>query len=87
MQQKKDDILKKYTNHRIYYPADMRPSKKLLPEDTFKDFSELPSNRRITITPHGLIIAAFRFDELVKLQGTLLPIELLPFSKNGNLAE
>ena len=83
----KDDILKRYTNPRMHYPAHLRPPKKLLPIDVFKDFSDLPSNKRIVITGQGLIILSFRYDEMAKPEGTMLPIELQPFAKGGNLIE
>lgn len=79
--------MKKYTNPRIYYPSNLRPPKKPLSWDSFKEFSELPYNKRIVITPQGLILMSFRYDEIAKPQGTFLPIELQPFSKNGNMAE
>jgi len=59
---KKDDILKKYTNPRMYYPPNLRPPKKLLPVDVFKDFDDLPSNNKFNITPQGLIILTLRYD-------------------------
>lgn len=58
----KDEILKRYTNPRMYYPAHLRPPKKLLPVDFFKDFSDLPSNKKITITSNGLIYMNLRYD-------------------------
>lgn len=84
---KKDEILKKYTNHRMYYPPHLRPPKKVLPIDVFREFADLPSNRRITITTEGLIQVNFRYDELAQPEGTMLPIELQPFAKNGNFEE
>ena len=70
----KDEILKRYINQRMHYPAHLRPPKKLLPIDVFKDFSDLPYNRRINITAQGLIILSFRYDEMAKPEGTMLPI-------------
>ena len=59
----------------------------MLPPDVFKDFQDLPSNRKFDITNNGLIQLTFRYDELAKPEGTMLPIEMQPFSKNGNLVE
>lgn len=81
----KDDILKRYTNPRMYYPPNLRPPKKLLPLDVFKDFQDLPYNKKINLTNQGLIVVSLRFDEIGKTEGTHLPIELQPFSKNGNI--
>jgi transcription antitermination factor NusG len=84
---RKDEILRRYTNPRMYYPPHLRPPKKMLSIDVFKDFSDLPSNRKFEITGTGLIQLNFRYDELGKPEGTMLPIEMQPFSKNGNLVE
>ena len=83
----KDEILKRYINPRMHYPSHLRPPKKLLPVDVFKDFADLPYNRRINITTQGLIILSFRYDEMAKPEGTMLPIEMQPFAKGGNLIE
>lgn len=85
--ERKDEILRKYTNPRMYYPPHLRPPKKLLSVDALKDFSDLKSNRKFDITGTGLIQFTFRYDELAKPEGTMLPIELQPFSKTGNLIE
>ena len=58
----KDEILKRYTNPRMYYPSHLRPPKKLLPVDVFKDFSDLPSNKKFNMTTNGLIILTLRYD-------------------------
>ena len=71
----------------MYYPSNLRPPKKSLPLDVFKEFADLPSNKKLTITPSGLIILNFRYDEMAKPQGTMLPIELQYFTKTGNVAE
>ena len=55
--------------------------------DVFKQFSDLPSNKKFTFGASGLIIFQFRYDEIAKPQGTMLPIELQPFSKNGNIID
>ena len=54
--------MKRYTNHRMFYPSNLRPPKKPLPLDVFKEFSDLPSNRKINITASGLLQLTFRFD-------------------------
>lgn len=58
----RDEILRRYTNPRMYYPTNLRPPKKMLPLDVFKDFSDLPSNRKFDITSNGLIQLTFRYD-------------------------
>lgn len=58
----KDEILRRYTNPRMCYPPNLRPPKKMLPIDVFKDFSDLPSNRKFDITSSGLIQLTFRYD-------------------------
>lgn len=59
---KKDEILKKYTNHRMYYPPHLRPPKKLLPLDVFKELSDVPSIKKIIISTNGLIQVNLRYD-------------------------
>lgn len=59
---RKDEILRRYTNPRMYYPPHLRPPKKMLSIDVFKDFSDLPSNRKFDITGNGLIQLTFRYD-------------------------
>ena len=71
----------------MYYPANLRPPKKTLPLDVFREFHDLPSNKRLTLTPTGLIQMSFRYDEIGKPEGTMLPVELQYFSKNGNIAD
>jgi len=71
----------------MYYPSNLRPPKKPLSLDVFKEFADLPSNKRFNITPSGLIIMNFRYDEIAKPQGTMLPIELQFFTKTGNVTE
>lgn len=46
----------------MYYPPHLRPPKKIINTDIFKEFSDLPSNKKFTITPAGLIIFTFRYD-------------------------
>ena len=46
----------------MYYPSHLRPPKKLLPVDVFKDFSDLPSNKKFNMTTNGLIILTLRYD-------------------------
>ena len=58
----------------MYYPPNLRPPRKVLPVDAFKDFSDLPSNKKIDLTSSGLIKMTFRYDEIGKPEGTLLPI-------------
>jgi hypothetical protein len=50
----------------MFYPPQLRPPKKIMPLDFFKEFAELPSNKKINITPTGLIILNFRPDEIAK---------------------
>lgn len=83
--EKKDEILKKYTNHRMYYSNNTRPPKKALPLDTFKEFSDLPWNKKLNLTPSGLLIMNFRYDEIAKPEGTMLPIEVQYFT--GTIGE
>ena len=71
----------------MFYPNNSRPPKKPLPLDLFKDFSHLPSNKRIYLTSNGLLQITFRYDEIEKPEGTLLPIQIQPFTKNGNITE
>ena len=71
----------------MYYPPHLRPPKKMLPLDIFKEFSDLPSNKKLNMTSGGLIQVNFRYDEIAKPEGTMLPIELQPFTKNGNIAQ
>ena len=71
----------------MHYPTHLRPPKKLLTSDFFKEFSDLPSNKKFNITNAGLLQVNFRYDELAKPEGTMLPIEYQPFTKNGNIAE
>lgn len=82
---RQDEVLKKYTNPRMFYPNNSRPPKKPLPLDLFKQFSNLPSNKRIILTSTGLLQITFRYDEIEKPVGTLLPIQIQPFTKNGNI--
>jgi hypothetical protein len=58
----------------MYYPANLRPPKKMLHLDIFKEFNDLPSNKKFTITTQGLIILTLRYDEIGKPEGTMLPI-------------
>ena len=46
----------------MYYPPNLRPPRKVLPIDAFKDFHDLPSNKKFNITSSGLIQLSFRFD-------------------------
>jgi hypothetical protein len=46
----------------MYYPPHLRPPKKMLPPDVFKDFQDLPSNRKFDMTGAGLIQLTFRYD-------------------------
>lgn len=50
----------------MYYPTHLRPPKKILPFDIFKDFEDLPSNRKFQLTPQGLIVLNFRYDEIAR---------------------
>lgn len=36
---------------------------------------------------NGLIVFQFKYDEIAKPEGTMLPIEIQPFSKNGTIAD
>ncbi len=71
----------------MHYPPHLRPPKKLIFSDVFKDFLDFPSFRKFEFTNKGLIQLTFRYDELAKPEGTMLPIELQPFTENGNLIE
>ena len=36
---------------------------------------------------NGLIILNYRFEEIMKVQGTYLPVEVLPFTSEGNVID
>ena len=36
---------------------------------------------------NGLVVLSFRFDEIDKVRGTYLPIEIIPFTIEGNYLE
>jgi hypothetical protein len=65
----------------------LRPAKKILPIDAFKDFEDLPSIRRLQLTSSGLMTITLRQNEIAKPEGTLLPIEMQPFTRTGNVIE
>jgi hypothetical protein len=46
----------------MYYPPHLRPPKKVLSLDVFREFADLPSNKRFTISTEGLIQVNFRYD-------------------------
>lgn len=67
-------MLKRYLNPRTYYPPNLKPTKKIFEnDDPFVDF-DVPSASKIKIQKGGLIILKFRFDELSKLIGSVLPV-------------
>jgi len=71
----------------MYYPPHLRPPKKSLNQDVFREFGDLPSNKKFTVTMNGLIVFQFKYDEIARPEGTMLPIELQPFSKNGTIID
>lgn len=85
IQDKKEEILKRYLNPRTHFPQNMRPAKKFFENDVdpFVDI-DVPYAARIKIQKGGLIVLNFRFDELKKvMEGSVLPAEMAPFSQNG----
>jgi hypothetical protein len=50
----------------MYYPPHLRPPKKLLNQDVFREFGDLPSNKKFTITMNGLIVFQFKYDEIAR---------------------
>lgn len=75
IQDKKEEILKRYINPRTYFPQNMRPTKKLFDND-IDPFVEIdvPFTEKIKVQKGGLIILNFRLDELKKVhQGSVLP--------------
>jgi len=81
-------MLKKYLNPRTYFPQNLRPAKKFFEnDDPFTDI-DVPFVSKINIQTGGLIVLSFRLDELKKIQqGSILPVEVAPFSQDGRIFE
>lgn len=69
-----------------------RPAKDLLTEESFEELKNLPGAKNIKLTYKngsntGLIMLTYRLDEIEKNLGTYLPVEVLPFTSEGNFID
>ncbi len=88
IQEKTEEILRRFVNPRTHYPQNMRPAKKFFESDDPFGNIDVPFASRITIQEGGMIILNFRLDELKKIQqGSVLPAEMAPFSQNAQTFE
>ena len=74
IQEKTEEILRRFVNPRTHYPQNMRPAKKFF--ESKKPFIniDVPFASRIQNKTDGMIVLNFRLDELKKIQqGSVLP--------------
>lgn len=69
-----------------------RPTKDLLTDESYDELKNVPGAKNIKVTYNsghinGLIILNYKLEELMKVKGTYLPVEVLPFSSEGNFID
>jgi hypothetical protein len=78
---KKEEILKLFTDHRVNNYRE-RPSKRPIYIEDLNELKDCPGIKNIRLSnSNGLIVLSYRADELTKVYGTYLPIEIMPFTR------
>ena len=84
---KKQELLKLLINHK-QKNYKQRPPRRQLFEEDFEELKEIPGVKSIRLgSINGLIILNYTPDQLEKVSGTYLPVEIMPFTTEGKLVE
>jgi hypothetical protein len=84
---KKEELLRLFTDHRAKNYKE-RPSKRQLFAEDFNELKDIPGVKNIRLaSSNGLILLSYHPEELSKVHGTYLPVEVIPFTSEGNFLE